>query len=144
MEVLTAFVREHASARTLPPDNPAGEKETKESLHARMLPSDIQAILTVIGRRTRTFGNGEAQSLDLSDTSLLGANLERAQLQGAYLERAQLQGAYLERAQLQGADLTSVENLTQRQLNMACIDENTKLPGYLIRPTPCPAKPEGF
>jgi uncharacterized protein YjbI with pentapeptide repeats len=121
MEVLTAFVREQAPATTLPPDSTSREKETKASLHERKPPPDIQAILTVIGRRTRTFGNGEAQRLDLRNTHL--------------------QGALLEGAQLQGAHLIAVVNLTQDQLNTACIDENTKLPAGLTRPAPCSANP---
>ncbi len=221
MEVLTAFVREQAPATTLLPDNTSGEEETKKSPYERKPPSDIQAILTVIGRRTRTFGNGEAQRLDFHNTNLQGANLGRAQLQGANLGRAQLQGAdlghaqlqganlghaqlqgadlghaqlqganlghaqcqganlghaqlqgavlrdaqlqgaNLGRAQLQGADLghaqlqganlweaqlqsanlIAVQNLTQSQLNTACIDENTKLPEGLTKPAPCPANP---
>jgi hypothetical protein len=44
-------------------------------------------------------------------------------------------------AQLQGTDLTAVANLTQDQLNTACIDENTKLPEGLTRPAPCPTNP---
>jgi hypothetical protein len=61
MEVLTAFVREQTPAKTMPPDKTSGEREIKESPHERKLPSDIQAILTVIGRRTRIFGNGETR-----------------------------------------------------------------------------------
>ena len=165
MEVFTAFVREQAPATTLPPDNTAGEKETKGSLQERKLPSDIQAILTVIGRRTRTFENGEVQRLDLYNTSLQGAilrdaqlqgailwkaqlqgaDLRDAQLQGAFLLRAQLRGAWLQGAnlrdaQLQGADLTEVKNLTHDHINVACTDENTKLPEGLTRHAPCPAK----
>ena len=160
MEVLTAFVRE-APATTLPPDNTSGEKGTKESLHERKLPSDIQAILTIIGQRTRTFRNGEAQRLNLRNTALQGADLQGAQLQGAELWKAQLQGANLMGAQLQGAvlwkaqlqganlwgaqlqgtDLRSVVNLTQDQINVACIDENTTLPAGLTRPAPCPPHP---
>jgi hypothetical protein len=201
MEVLTAFVREQAPAQTIPPDQTSGEGDTKESVHERELHADIQAILTVIGRRTRTFGNGETERLDLRNTNLQGAHLggaqlqkadlreaqlqkarlwkarlqgadlRGAQLQGAHLSRAQLQEAYLSKARLQGADLrgaqlqkadlgeaqlqkaylleaqlqgtdlTAVANLTQDQLNTACIDENTKLPEGLTRPAPCPTNP---
>jgi uncharacterized protein YjbI with pentapeptide repeats len=91
-------------------------------------PADIQAILTVIGRRTRTWGNGETEPLDLVNTNLQGANLWKAQLQRAFLAEAQLQGADLRHAQLQEANLTAVANLTQDQIDEACTDENTKLP----------------
>ena len=127
MEVLTAFVREQAPAQTMSPEKTSGERETKESQRERKLPSDIQAILTVSGRRARTFGNGETRPLALNDTNL----------QGALLLGAQLQDADLEEAQLQGTDLRRTENLTQEQINRACIDENTQLPEGLARPAPC-------
>jgi hypothetical protein len=67
MEVLTAFVREQAPATTKPPDNTSRKGKTKESLDEQELPAaDIQAILTVIGQRTRTFGNGENKRLDFA------------------------------------------------------------------------------
>jgi hypothetical protein len=66
---------------------------------------DIQAVLTVLGRRTYTYGYGEKQPLNLEKTALRGANLKGAQLQGANLEGAQMQGANLSEAQLQGANL---------------------------------------
>jgi uncharacterized protein YjbI with pentapeptide repeats len=75
--------------------------------------ADIQAILTVIGRRSRTFDKGEVQRLDLSNTdlrkgNLIGANLEgailwKAHLEGADLDKAHLEGAYLEEANMEGA-----------------------------------------
>jgi hypothetical protein len=208
MEVLTAFVREQAPAQTMPPDQSSRGKETKERLPKQKTPSDIQAILTVIGRRTRTYGNGETQYLDLHNAQLQGAlltgaqlqgarlgwaqlqgarlgwaelqganllkaelqgaSLQKAELQGAHLEEAQLQGAHLEGAQLQGAFLGAAQlqgvylkgaqlqganqegillrgvsvgaakNLTQEQLNGACVDEHTTLPAGLTRPAPCP------
>jgi len=113
MEVLTAFVREQPPAQTMSPDKSSGERETKQTTQDWKLPADIQAILTVVGRRTRTFGNGEPQRLDLRNTNLQGALLGGAQLQGANLRGARLQEAFLGGAQLQGTDLTAVANLTQ-------------------------------
>jgi uncharacterized protein YjbI with pentapeptide repeats len=87
--------------------------------------------LGLLGRRTRTYGNGESKSLAL----------DRAELVGADLTRAQLQGATLVLAQLQGVNLRKVENLIQDQINRACVDENTELPPALTRPAPCPTNP---
>jgi len=137
MEVLTAYVRENAP---WPPEKPAEAKEqpavsgkpapgvkkpvTKRAPEVKPR-ADIQAILTVIGRRTRTYGKGETQPLDLSRTDLRGvflreahleaaflfgvhlegASLRKAHLEEAFLVEARLEGAHLEEAHLEGADL---------------------------------------
>ncbi len=92
MEVLTAYVRQNAP---LDPDRPytGGEKPR----------TDIQAILTVLGRR-KTGPNREHsnnQRLNLSDSRLSGVNLNITNLQGASLSGGNLQGAYLSQANLQ-------------------------------------------
>jgi len=87
MEVLTAFVREQAPVKTLPPDKTSAERESMESPLEQKPPADIQAILTVIGRRTRTLGNAETERLDLRNTNLQRANLRGAQLQEANLRQ---------------------------------------------------------
>jgi len=83
----------------------------------------------------------------LQQAYLRGANLQKAVLNGAHLQEADLfqanlqqaylRGANLQKAVLAGATLTDVKNLTQAQLNQACVDENTKLPKGLTRPKPC-------
>jgi uncharacterized protein YjbI with pentapeptide repeats len=86
------------------------------------LAADIQAILTVLGRRTWTTGVGENQRLrkgeeyslnlenmDLRAVSLLKANLERPSLVGAHLERASLIDTNLKEARLSGAHLNGAE-----------------------------------
>ena len=78
---------------------------------------------------------------DLSHAFLPGANLPEAVLPGALLPGANLPGANLQGANLQGADLTETENLTQDQVDTACCDENTKLPGHLTKPLACSTQP---
>ncbi len=117
MEVLTAFVRLHAKA---PPEKPAeaeeqpavsgqpapGEKKPEFKRAPEVKPgADIQAILTVLGRRGRTYGKGETQPLDLRQTDLRGADLFEAHLEGANLWRAHLERTKLEKAHLEGADI---------------------------------------
>jgi hypothetical protein len=174
MEVLTAYVREHASwkkesspsPQDLPQDSeePASEEDNSQQRDLQSRPrldTDIQAILTVIGRRTRRYGQGEDQRLDLRGTDLRGANLigahlERAILSDAHLEGADLIGAHLERANLndahlegailigahleganlngthlEGANLSDAHGLTRGELAYAYTDENTLLPDYL-------------
>ncbi len=93
MEVLTAYIREHAKKNQVPP-KPA---------------SDIQAILTIIGRRALTYRKGEDQRLDLHEADLRGAYLDGADLRGAALDGADLGGAALDGADLGGAALDGAD-----------------------------------
>jgi hypothetical protein len=64
--------------------------------------ADIQAILTVLGRRNRSYEKPD-QRLDLARTDLSGANLSEANLSGAHFLKANLSGAYFLKANLSGA-----------------------------------------
>jgi len=137
MEVLSAFVRENA---------PVKEKKAEGEQQLPKLPADIQAILTVIGRRD-TEKDPNNQRINLINVNIAGANLPEANLQRAILWKANLTGAILEGANLQeaqfllanlqgatlkganlqgtqlflanlaGTDLTDVKNLTQQQID---------------------------
>ena len=85
--------------------------------------------------------NEKLKDKNLERYNLSGANLQQADLQGALLPGANLPGANLQGANLQGADLTETENLTQDQVDTACCDENTKLPGHLTKPLACSTQP---
>jgi len=101
MEVLTAYVRDY-----------------KRDEASQSVPIDVQAILTVLGRRTRAYKEGEEQPLDLSggdlrladltEAPLQGANLRDARLEGAFLRFSHLEKANLGKAHLEGADLMFV------------------------------------
>jgi hypothetical protein len=111
MEVLTAYVRENAcwiEPSLLKDVLPEGSHELGN------LPTDIQPILTVIGRRVRFGDRPEPARLDLRGTDLRGADLW-----GAQLERASLMNAYLEGAHLNGAHLEKAEDITQEQVYSA-------------------------
>lgn len=62
MEVLAAFIREHAP-KLLPSEPPSGE-------HRQPIPADVQAALTVVGRR---FVTRDIRLIDLSGTDLTDA-----------------------------------------------------------------------
>jgi hypothetical protein len=98
MEVLTAYVRQHAAWKEEP------QEENQEGQFKPPAP-DIQAILTVLGRRARTFERGKDQRLDLRATDLRGAALAGAHLEGAFLWGANLEKADLPQADLKGASL---------------------------------------
>ncbi|WP_414551026.1 pentapeptide repeat-containing protein [Anabaena sp. CCY 0017] len=145
MEILAAFVRENAPIQTedeqrkleyLQPiylgrhKNGARRTPQEEPKTGEVLPKirqDIQAALTVIGRRNSLL-DGENQKLDLRNTDirradLLGVNLERADLRGANLCGADLRGSYLCEANLDGAKLAGSilhgANLMKANLNRA-------------------------
>ncbi len=150
MEVLTAYVREKATQNAMYVSE-ATERPTP----------DIQAILTVIGRRDTTGKNRGNALLDLSDTHLAGAALSGANLRGAYLNGATLSLAYLVDADLTDAELVGAEligatltnadltkaklmgakHLTEEQVRSAKNWRKAHLPHYLqylLREPPSP------
>ena len=99
LEALTAYVRERAPRQ--------GDFSPNA---AQTPPPDIQAILTVLGRRATPGSNRRDARLDLRNTHLAGvvipdADLSGADLSGASLRRADLSGADLSGADLSGATL---------------------------------------
>jgi hypothetical protein len=140
METLTAYVRENAPW----PPRDAPFDDSKDPKPA----ADIQAILTVLGRRREEDRQNDKGRLDLRMTDLRGANLNNAHLERAFLYCAHLHEAMLadahlmgatlaaadlHRANLCGADLTDAY-VTQAQLDSAFGDENTILPEGRTRP----------
>ena len=121
MEVLTTYVRMHASVQKTQ-DKQLSSNSEKPGTNNAMRPAtvpidaprpDIQAILTVIGRRERSFEQGKDEILDLSNTNLVKAYLSNATLSNAYLS-----GAYLYDADLSGANLSNA-NLNDTHLSGA-------------------------
>jgi hypothetical protein len=121
MEVLAAFVREHSQAPWPPP------QRSRDAM-ARTTRPDVQAAVTVIGRRNP---RNDRQTMDLSSVVLPRANAVRAHLPGADLFRADLFRANLSdgdltEANLDSADLTSANlsgaNLTAASLFHAIMD----------------------
>ena len=97
LEALSAFVRD--GTRDATGDGPPV--------------ADVQAALTVIGRRA-TIGTGwpdltnaHIPKANLIEADLSGAGLDGADLNGAYLAKANMAGAFLDHANLTGADLLS-------------------------------------
>jgi len=128
MEVLCAFLRERAG--------------WNEQQPAASLSMDVQAVLTVLGRRNRDHelsGAGEAMvraRLDLRRTDLRGADLngvhlERANLYEAHLDGASMQSAHLEGADLRGAHLRNVD-LVEANLRGADLREAHLESAYLV------------
>jgi len=114
MEVLTAYVRQNAPA-------PAQASTIEENQKAidKGPATEIQAILTVLGRRQRGRGREqEGQSLNLSHSDLRGASISGAHLDGMLFSWAYLDGAYFNGAYLDGAYFNSA-HLDEAKFNEA-------------------------
>jgi uncharacterized protein YjbI with pentapeptide repeats len=105
VEILVAYVRGHAAAATLDAE-PVGAA-------LRVRAADVQAAMTVLGRRTVMSGDPPALQLDyldlrgalLTGADLGLANLSGSDLAGSGLQAADLRGSDLARARLVEADL---------------------------------------
>jgi uncharacterized protein YjbI with pentapeptide repeats len=98
VEILTAYIRDRAPAQDreryqeLIEEYPESSPEPPEA--------DVQAALTVLGRRETAFDPPSPWHLDLR-----GAHLPRADLREARFSNADLSGALLDQAKMAGADL---------------------------------------
>lgn len=63
-----------------------------------------------------------------------GANMTNATFVGAYLQGANFRGATLRGVNFSGAEMDKAQGLNQRQLDGACGDDKTTLPGKLHLP----------
>ncbi len=135
MQLYCAFVRAHQEAD----ENAAADGKQQIT----PLRDDVQAILTAIGNRSETQiaiereGTEEPYILDLSHTTLSGANLtcavlSRAGLVGVKLSRATLFGAKLSGAILAQADLVGA-NLIGADLSHASLNNATLSDARLSR-----------
>lgn len=120
MEVLTAFVRENSRKPMEETAVPREESTDTQSdgTDEIGLREDIQAIMTVIGRREWT-DKEPPQTLDLGGVSLAGYNLLEANLINIDLNGADLSGkTILREANLSGVDLSGA-NLSGADLSKA-------------------------
>jgi uncharacterized protein YjbI with pentapeptide repeats len=131
VEVLSAFVREHAASagvsdltavrdRNSVAPTPGDQPERRHSRKPPRPQAEVQAALGVIGRRPNR-PQAEIDCLRLSETVLKRAFLRGALLSCARLRYAQLQYAHLEQANLQGARLHGA-NLEHARLSQARLE----------------------
>jgi hypothetical protein len=156
MEILTAFLREHGRSGFSVPDLEAACTETNVGADTGSgdvapprLRADLQAALTVLGRRTAPYDKPDWKlnlyELDLPNAYLVDASLAEAELRrtildhanltGANLAKADLREASLKRAELADADLREVgleyANLYEANLRDAKL-EGAELPGACL------------
>lgn len=120
LEVLTAFVKENSP---WPPKEQGGELTEVDEVFLEEippLPTDIQAVLTVLNRRRHKKKDWEQYPLDLSKTDLRRASLRGVNLRKVYLTNANLQKVDLREAKLQQAQLQRV-NLQEARLEEAIL-----------------------
>lgn len=137
MEVLTAFIRERS------PVQPKKQNQTfaasflasdQESSELKPVTTDVQAAVSVIGRRDISRENPE-QTLNLSYTNLSGANLERAKLQRANFYKSNFKEACLREAKMQGAYLQEANLIKANLADSDLYDVNlckAKLQGAIL------------
>jgi hypothetical protein len=128
VEVLSAYIREHVSWGSDTEDSP--------------IPQDIQGALTVLRRRTHSYGSGENEPINLRGAILRNGNafkinLEEADLIHIRLDGANLRGARLDRAilglaHLKGTNLISA-HLTEANLIRANLSTTTMMPTARMR-----------
>ena len=104
---------------------------------ARLRQADLS--LSVMNR-TR-FSNADLRDVEayggvFSGSSFAGANLTNAGFVGSHLRGANFSGATVVGTDFSGADMSGARGLTQSQLDRACGDGTTVLPGGLHIP-PC-------
>ncbi|BAZ12662.1 pentapeptide repeat-containing protein [Calothrix sp. NIES-4071] len=103
METLAAFIRENV------PYEQSDEDLDDESIEELvLLPTDIQAALTVIARRDVSKESAN-QKLDLRYVDITGADLSGANLQNADFTGSCLQGCLFMQANLQAVDFSEVD-----------------------------------
>ncbi|MEH2212897.1 MAG: pentapeptide repeat-containing protein [Nostoc sp.] len=138
MEVLTAFVRGNAPLKKYEEKAENAKplinywmnaKKSEEIEQKSKLQTDIQAALTVIGRR-KSENDLENQRLNLSNIDIKGADLRKADLQKADLSEANLQRVVLRGSNLQRAVLRKT-NLQRAYLNQANLQESVLRAGNL-------------
>ena len=113
MEILTAYVRKNSSAEIvgnkkvmhLDMDIQANESTTSEVPEVRKISLDIQAILTVLGRRKNSFNDGETSCLNLQGLVLKGLILKGLILKGLIFKGLILKGLILKGLILKKANL---------------------------------------
>lgn len=158
MEVLTTYVRQNAPVPRKDPEKDL-EKDPEEelweeepTLRSPWPTADLQAILTVIGRRETTGNNRRNDPLNLTSARLYGANMRGANLCGVRLNSADLRFADLRETDLRGADLGGADldhtdlrgakNLTENQVRETNNFKQAFLPEHLAHLEEDPPGPE--
>lgn len=124
IEVIAAFVREHAGASTTDDRDRRAEHHHKDGDGTPRVGTDVHAALTVIGRRPQRHEREDL--VDLSCTDLCGADLSNLKL-----DKVSLWGAKLRSAKMLGTSLKGA-NLSWAQLHEAKLTDAQMQGTYMI------------
>ncbi len=161
IEILTAFVRERSAQQKEQSQNllanPADLKQPNKLQRLPRIPTDVQAVMTVLNRRDVSrdrrdraieLRESNLRAADLNGVELWGADLWKVNLREAQLWQAKLVGAFLGRANLSEASLWKADlegaylwkanlagaNLTEANLEQANL-EGSNLKGANLQQT---------
>lgn len=102
---------------------------------ARLRQADLSlSIMTRTSFASADLRDVEAYGGVFTGSSFAGANLTNASFVGTHLQGASFRGANLTGTNFSGAEMDRATGLTQGQLNAACGDGATRLPGNLRIP----------
>lgn len=112
------------------------ELKSRSFARARLRQADLSmAVMTRTSFSGADLRDANAFAGVFSSADLSGADLSNSNWVGASLQGANLRGANLSGANFSGAEMDRARGLTQAQLNAACGDAATTLPGGLTIPT---------
>jgi uncharacterized protein YjbI with pentapeptide repeats len=132
MEILSAYVREKAKKKdeivknTESNSNKIESNEIDEAKEIPKIATDVQAALTIIGRR-KSEQDSKTDKINLSGTDLSGADLSKSNLSDANLMNVNLIWANLSKSNLKGIDLR-YSNLANADLSTSNLSKG-KLTG---------------
>lgn len=93
----------------------------------------ISAELTNADFEKAELGRADFEGAVISGAKFAYANLSRAHFTGTTISApVDFAGAFMFLARIEGVDLSSATGLAQPQIDLACGDANTKLPGGLV------------
>jgi uncharacterized protein YjbI with pentapeptide repeats len=120
MEVLTAFVRKNSPIPTEIQNLRGGKERVKALAKLEPVNIQVQAALTVIGRRDpeQDYTSDEVSKLNTKKLDLSNSNLRTASLRGAFLSDMDFWGANFSTASLNFANLNTA-NLSTANLSFA-------------------------
>lgn len=142
IEILTAYIRENAPWRGDPEERVeklrlvgGAANSHDQVVMLATIAADIQAVLSVLGRRRLTYLEGEDYRLDLSHTNLSGASIAGGNLRGALIQRTDLRNAMLARSDISNAYLDDCW-MAKAQMSYANLErsslKNARLQGAIL------------